>query len=82
MLHWWYKYDNKLRVSKRRSEIQEGGFESSVAQILAAHMITTKFQRLYTLMFLGSGNTDELLGIVLRYVWVCRKSMMAAINQK
>jgi len=32
-------------------------------------------------MFLGSGNTDGLLGI-LSYVWICHKSKMAAINRK
>jgi len=40
-------------------------------------VIPRKFQRL-TPMFPESGNAERLLGI-LSYVWVCRKSKMAAI---
>jgi len=61
-------------------EIQDGGFENSVAQISActhdSKEITTA-----TLMFLGTGNTDKLLRI-LSYDWACWKSKMAAINRK
>jgi len=35
ILHWCYINDTKRRVSKRKSEIQEGGFQNSVAQISA-----------------------------------------------
>jgi len=34
-LHWCYSNDIKLRVNKRKSEIQDGGFENLVAQISA-----------------------------------------------
>jgi len=62
------------------SQIQDGGFENSVAQISAYTHDSNKIQ-MATLMFLGSGNTDRLLRI-LTYVWDCRKSKMAAINWK
>jgi len=34
-LHWCHNNDSKLRVSERKSEIQVGGFENSVALISA-----------------------------------------------
>jgi len=68
--HWCYNNDNKLRVSKRKSEIQDGGFENSVAQnnlSLSLHMIATKFQRL-RLCFRGQAvrtdNWEYCLGLL------------------
>jgi len=79
-LHWCHSNDSKLRVSKRKSEIQDGGFEILVAQI-SAYTHGSNENPTATPMFPGSGNTDRLLGI--RYcVWACRKSKMAAINRK
>jgi len=79
-LRWCYNNDDKLRVSKRKSEIQDGGFESIVAQI-SAYTHDSNENPTVTPMFPGSGNTDRPLGI-LYHVWACRKSEMAAINWK
>jgi len=68
-----------MQISKRKSEIQDGGFENSVAQISA--YTNDKEIPTATLMFPGSGNTDRLLWI-LSYVWACWKSKMVAINRK
>jgi len=79
-LHWCYSNDSKLQVSKRKSEIQDGGFKNSVAQISVythdSNNISTA-----TPMFPGSDNMERLLEIQ-SYVWACCKLKMAAINRK
>jgi len=80
ILHRCYKNDNKLLVSKRKSEIQDGGFENSVQQI-SAYTLDSNEIPTATLMFPGTGNTDRLQRI-LSYVWACWKSEMAAISRK
>jgi len=79
-LHWCYSNDIKLRVSKRKSEIQDGSFENAVAQISAYKHDINEIPTA-TPMFRGSGNMVRLRGIV-SYVWLCHKSKMAAINRK
>jgi len=69
--------DNKLRVSKRKSEIQDGGFENSVAQISAydSNNIPTDAP-----MFSGSGNTFSTIGVIMYISWdTCNYIMSAAI---
>jgi len=61
-LHWCYSNDNKLQVSKRTSEFQDGGFENAVAQI-SGDTHDSNVIPMATPMFPGSGNTDRLLGI-------------------
>jgi len=78
--YWCYSNDNKLQVSKRKSEIQDGGFENSVAQI-SAYTYDSNEIPTATPIFSGSGNTERLLGIQI-YVCACWKSKMAAINWK
>jgi len=56
--------NNKLRVSKRKSEIQDGGFENSVAQFSA---YTRDINEIITATAMfpgspGSGDTEKLLG--------------------
>jgi len=62
-------------------EIKDGSHKPEVDRKLRlsqlVYVIPRKFQRL-TPMFPESGNAERLLGI-LSYVWVCRKSKMAAI---
>jgi len=79
-LHWCYSNDSKLRVSKRKPEIQDGGFENLFAKI-SAYTHDSNENPTATPMFPGSGNTDRPRGI-LYYVWVRSKSKMAAINRK
>jgi len=69
-LHQCYSNNNKLRVSERKSEIQDGGFENSVAQISAYNTHDSNEIPTATPMFPGSGNTVKLLGI-LSYAWAC-----------
>jgi len=64
----------------RKSEIQDGGFENSVAQISAYTHDSNEIPTA-TPIFPWSSNTDRILRI-LYYVWACRKSKMTAINRK
>jgi len=54
--HWCYNNDSKLRASKRKSDIQDGGFENSVAQISADIYVSNEIPT-STPIFLRSGNT-------------------------
>jgi len=72
--------DNKLRVSKWKSEIQDGGFKNSVAQFSANTHDSNEIPTIKP-MFPGSGNTYKLLRIRF-YIWAFWKSKTAAINQK
>jgi len=62
------------------SEIHDGGFENSVAQISAYTHDRNEIPTA-TPIFSGSGNTERLLGIQF-YVWARWKSKMTAINRK
>jgi len=55
--HWYYNIVSKLRVSKPKSEIQDGGFETSVAQISAD---TNYSNEIRTATFTGSGHTHTV----------------------
>jgi len=55
-LHWCYNNENKLRVSKRKSEIQDDSFENLVAQILADKPDCNEMPT-STPMFPGSGKS-------------------------
>jgi len=57
-----------MRVSKRKSEIQDGGFENSVAQISAYAHDSNEIPTALP-MFPGSGNTYKLLEILSCLRW-------------
>jgi len=71
-LHWRYSNDTKLQVSKRKSEIQDGGFENSAAEISA---YTHDSNEISTATPIFSG-TERRLGIPID-VWTCWKSKIA-----
>jgi len=45
-LYWCYNIDDKLQVSKQKSEIKDGGFENSIAQLSAYTQVSNEISRL------------------------------------
>jgi len=65
-LHWCYSNDTKLQASKRKSEIQDGGFENSVAHISTYTHDSNDYTQVFGVRQHGetTGNTDLCIGVL------------------